>query len=157
MIETFTFNDIKKLKDYWDELSKIKNMCGYIQISGAPIANEHIWHHTKIATYDNLFTNKNFLIESKLFDSDSQKSYHIFQSNDLHRAVTVDLQDVKKENIIEYSYLFDTSKYKLSETNSSIYKIILKQIWQPKKDEFCNDYEVLEPIITIFSGFKESK
>ena len=130
-----------------DELEKYYNTLedefeGYIQISDERI--KHIFKtHTKLPKWEELHSGGNYILEMALYNPKNKQSILIRQQNDHWFIIEKELKG--DEPTDSFFTLEDNLKMKIA------------QIWEEEKDEFCNNWNVLEPKYLLFAGFKSTK
>ncbi len=123
---------------------------GYIQMSDKRI--EHVFVEAqKLPKLEKLYvdkddkaTNVNYVLEMALYDPESKQSILIRQHNADFLVIKKELKGDEPMDSF-YTVTPNTPKMKIA------------QIWEPKPNEFCNGWEVLEPTLLMFAGFEESK
>ena len=121
----------EELKRFYDGLdSKFE---GYMQMSNKPLAT----FKTK-PSWKSIHEKNNFIFEACLFDGD--RSIMIRQINDKFVVIDKNISEFKEKS----EEVFFTKNNKV--------KII--QVWEAKKDEYCEDMEVFKPTFQLFAGFE---
>ena len=129
------------LKTYYEKLNAQYE--GYIQMSDRRI--ENIFETpTILPKWNELHKGINYILEVALYEPNTKMSILIRQQNDNWLILEEELKG--DEPTDSFFTLKDDLKMKIA------------QIWDNKEDEFCNDWEVLEPTMLMFAGFeKDSK
>jgi len=118
------------LKNFYTELDSTYE--GYIQMS-----NEVLKTFTQKPSWETVHEGDNFIYEACLFNGD--RSITIRQINDKFAVVDKKLSDFPEKS---EEWFFTTDK-----------KIKIVQIWEAKKDKYCEDMKVLTPTFQLFAGF----
>ncbi|CAA6800685.1 MAG: Unknown protein [uncultured Sulfurovum sp.] len=123
---------------------------GYIQMSDKRI--QHIYTKSKKlwgldALYEDSQGNKtdvNYVLEMALFHESTKQSILVRQHNNgwLYKEETIN-----DSMPIESFYTITSDKFKMK----------MAQVWEPKKNEFCLDWEVMELQCLMFAGFETPK
>ena len=133
------------------EISEDQKYIGYLWLSNSKTPEEY-HNPSDISKFlENIADDKNpFIIEGQLYSRDAKKSYSIKYVDGKHIVVEYDLSnfpenwaDLKKE---------DLKKFVPNRLTAS--KIVFLQYWEPQKDEFCQNMEVLQPAALVFLGFE---
>ncbi len=128
-------NDIKTKEKY----ENIKEAEGYIQLSGEELKIYNL--ENSLPTWEELHVKHNFILEAHFFNPKNSKSISIKQVNDEYKyyEITLSEDELKNANIFQ------------AKQNT---KVKIATIWKEQKDELCESFEVLKPIMQVFAGFE---
>ena len=102
-------------------------------------------------TYNEINDSSNpFIIEGQLFCEKEKQSYSIKYVDGKHIVVVYDLNHIP-DNWAKFE---DQDIKKFIPNRMTASKMVFHQYWEPKKDEFCQDMEVLQPAAFVFVGFE---
>ena len=130
-----------------DELEKYYNTLedlfeGYIQMSDRRI--KHIFKTpAKLPKWEEIHSGSNYILEMAFYNPKNKQSILIRQQNDHWFIIEKELKG--DEPTDSFFTLEDSLKMKIA------------QIWVEEKDEFCNDWSVLEPKYLMFAGFEKGE
>jgi len=122
---------IEELKTFYDGLGDAFE--GYIQMSNRPLET----FSTK-PSWESIHEKNNFIYEACMFDG--ERSIMIRQTND--KFSVIDKKISEFQNTSEEIYFAKDKKVKII------------QVWEAKKDKYCENFEVLKPTFQLFAGFQ---
>lgn len=138
-LEHYIKNTQDELKDYYNGLNG--KYQGYIQLSDKRI--EHIFQNdTALPKWDSLHNGVNYILELALFDTNTQKSILVRQTNEKWLVLEKFLTD----NELNEADKFYTVKENLQAK--------IAQIWEEKEDGFCNNLPTQTLQTLLFAGFE---
>ena len=143
--------DRVQLEEYWQKLVDENFVAdGYVWMSDRA-APHTLLEKQKLPSWKEMHAHaeKSFIYEAKLYAKDKQ-SISIKQIND---GWLVDIVYWTGENL--ETCLCLENEY-LASFNQKL-KIVVREAWMEKKDELCENMEVLQPTWTAFYGFKEGE
>jgi CRISPR type III-associated protein (TIGR04423 family) len=116
---------------------------GYIQMSDSRFEDEHLLYtKKKLPAWKVLHNGINYILEMALFDG--KQSILVRQHNEKFLILECEIDGLEPTE----SYFIATSQ---------AYKMKIAQIWEPTPNEFCNDWDVLEPKALMFAGFEATQ
>ena len=160
MIQKTIYLNQKEIKEFWQTLTgqasntkytslQNKHWVGYIWMSDAPL--KHILlAPSPLPLWENMHEEQNFVWEANLYCKD-EWSLSIKQTNDQWIVSLVSWKEsiAKQENSIEFlDHKYVGSGPLLSQ------KLLFQEAWIARKDEFCENKEVLQPAWIAFTGFE---
>jgi len=132
----------EELKNYYLTLSGEYE--GYVQMSDSRFKDEHLLYTSQsLPAWDTLHPNDiNYILEMALFDG--EQSILVRQHNDKFLVLTQTLDGTEPVD----TYYTATSK---------TIKMKIAQIWEDVPNEFCENFNVLEPKALMFAGFDNAE
>lgn len=157
--ETIYFNQ-KEIKEFWQTITgqsnhpkyasiQNKHWIGYIWMSDAPL-NHIFLEPSSLPVWENMNNEQNFLWEANLYCKD-EWSLSIKQTNEQWIVSLISWKESKEKQEEEIEFL--DHKYVGSGPLLS-QKLLFKEAWIAREDEFCENKEVLQPAWIAFTGFE---
>ncbi len=121
-------------------INSLENVEGYVQFSHRPLdSQKDIWENNTPKSVDE--EEEGFIVEAHFFDSTN--SITIYRHNEFWYVDEVNISDINGDDMQKYMTKY--GRY-----------VKMAQIWEPEKDKYCEDMEVLKLKKVVFAGFENA-